>query len=314
LLFIAVCDENIVQNGSVFFAFQLNTLDWILYAITEASKTNLLPAKQRDDKGEKQGKVRLQERRHLALSQTEKEEQGFVRPTIQTTKQATPCFLFSVLHTQQEESVVGGATTRAGNNEGHRVLLFFSNCLQSALEKGLGIVKEDDWYRHAVKDVSQQLPSPVNQLHRYVSLFEVLQVYFSSSYPTCKVLYPNVYWTEGKFKRCPGGTWKDVEKTKSFLLSLHPQLQIREMTDWYKISKDQVPFCYNEVQNVGVVTDAAQFTMAGGGGCLSTFGSLCQALQFGFPEIVWLPHLFATKKKKSSQRYHYPFLADHSHF
>ncbi len=77
------------------------------------------------------------------------------------------------------------------------------------------------------------------------------------------------------------GHWGNINNLRTFFDSAAPQLNIKELKDWYFVSKQQVIQC-------------------GGGGLLNHYnGSLVQALQMVYPEYEWIPW-------KSSRPHHIP--------
>jgi hypothetical protein len=50
-------------------------------------------------------------------------------------------------------------------------------------------------------------------------------------------MYPEYEWLPWKFDMCPNNFWEDVKNQKRFLDWAGKELKIKEMSDWYKISK-----------------------------------------------------------------------------
>jgi hypothetical protein len=69
-------------------------------------------------------------------------------------------------------------------------------------------------------------------------------------------------------------------------------------TDWYRISREQI-------RDFGGVFEISVFLLDSylGLNLYSKFGSLCNALQYAYPDIEWEPEKFSSRGKKSEQRW-----------
>jgi hypothetical protein len=50
-------------------------------------------------------------------------------------------------------------------------------------------------------------------------------------------VYPEHEWLPWKFVRCPLNYWSDVNNQRKFMDWAATQLNVKEMSDWYKISQ-----------------------------------------------------------------------------
>jgi hypothetical protein len=60
--------------------------------------------------------------------------------------------------------------------------------------------------------------------------------YNNSMFQLLSSVYPDVNWLPWKFERGPKNMWNDLSVQRQFLDSVAKQLNIKEMSDWYKIS------------------------------------------------------------------------------
>lgn len=79
-------------------------------------------------------------------------------------------------------------------------------------------------------------------------------------------------------------SWKTPELVRDYFEAIAKRLHVSEHTDWYRISR-------------------ATIGKEGGSSLLDKFGTLGAALQYAYPEIGWDPSKFATKGKKTEQRW-----------
>jgi len=49
-------------------------------------------------------------------------------------------------------------------------------------------------------------------------------------------VYPEHHWKLWKFRRIPKDWWANMQNQLLFLDSVKEELQLREMSDWYKVS------------------------------------------------------------------------------
>lgn len=84
----------------------------------------------------------------------------------------------------------------------------------------------------------------------------------------------------------PYDSWKTREQSRKSLESIASLLHIKDLSDWYRVSLNQIKHL-------------------GGGRVIDKFGSLCNALQYIYPEYSWDLSKFSFKGKKSTQRWLY---------
>jgi hypothetical protein len=61
--------------------------------------------------------------------------------------------------------------------------------------------------------------------------------YHSSVYHFLSKMYPNYDWLPWKFVRCTRNFWDDVNNKRKYLEWVSKQLNIKEMSDWYKVAQ-----------------------------------------------------------------------------
>ena len=52
-----------------------------------------------------------------------------------------------------------------------------------------------------------------------------------------KGVYPEYDWLPWKFIKAPDGFWADKKNQRIFIQWVSQQLNIKEMSDWYKVSR-----------------------------------------------------------------------------
>jgi hypothetical protein len=50
-------------------------------------------------------------------------------------------------------------------------------------------------------------------------------------------IFPDYDWLPWKFERCPNGFWDNIRNQKKFLEWAANELKIKNMSDWYNVSK-----------------------------------------------------------------------------
>jgi hypothetical protein len=96
------------------------------------------------------------------------------------------------------------------------------------LEKKLGITHLEDWFGVTIEQVQQYGGKGI------------LQGYNNSLPKALSALYPNHEWWPWRFHAVPKDFWENSDNILSFLNWLGPMLQIRELSDWYRISIQQI--------------------------------------------------------------------------
>ena len=61
--------------------------------------------------------------------------------------------------------------------------------------------------------------------------------YDGTVYTLLSTVYPEYDWLPWKFHRTSRNTWKEQETTRKFLEWAGNQLGVKELSDWYKVSK-----------------------------------------------------------------------------
>jgi hypothetical protein len=64
----------------------------------------------------------------------------------------------------------------------------------------------------------------------------LLKKYNGSTSLLLSAIYPEYEWLPWKFDRCPVSFWDDVNNQRKFVDWAEKQLNIQEMSDWYKIT------------------------------------------------------------------------------
>ena len=49
-------------------------------------------------------------------------------------------------------------------------------------------------------------------------------------------IYPEYNWHPWKFSQSPRGYWDDIRNQRKFMDCVRSELNIRDMSDWYKVS------------------------------------------------------------------------------
>jgi 5-hydroxyisourate hydrolase-like protein (transthyretin family) len=99
-------------------------------------------------------------------------------------------------------------------------------------------------------------------------------------------LYPEYEWLPWKFEKCPKNYWDDVNNQKKFIDWAGKQLNIKEMTDWYNVTRKVTPR--------GFYFKIKDLTDVGGAGLMYKFKDSPSLLMSSiFPEYEWLPWRFS---------------------
>ena len=104
-------------------------------------------------------------------------------------------------------------------------------------EKALDIKEPSDWYKVS-QIVIQSSDNLSNNIKKFKAHFgnSILAQYNSSLQSILQDLYPNYNWLPWKFENCPRNFWKDIQNQRKFLDWVGNQLNIKEMSDWYKVN------------------------------------------------------------------------------
>jgi hypothetical protein len=65
---------------------------------------------------------------------------------------------------------------------------------------------------------------------------EILDKYNWSSPLLLSAAYPELEWLPWKFASCPQNYWDDVQNQRTFMDWATKKLNIKDMSDWYKVS------------------------------------------------------------------------------
>lgn len=96
------------------------------------------------------------------------------------------------------------------------------------LQKGLNIHEMKDWYKIKVKDIQK---NGGNFLLRKLG---------RSPSKIVQHIYPDYHWELYKFECLPHGYWQSQRNINHFMKTLKVQLEIKEMSDWYKITAKDI--------------------------------------------------------------------------
>jgi hypothetical protein len=64
----------------------------------------------------------------------------------------------------------------------------------------------------------------------------LLYQYGHSPFALLSSLHPEYEWLPWKFERCPNEYWDNVNNQKKFVEWAGKQFNVKEMSDWYKVS------------------------------------------------------------------------------
>jgi hypothetical protein len=64
----------------------------------------------------------------------------------------------------------------------------------------------------------------------------LLKKYNGSIAVLLSTMYPKYDWLPWRFEMCPRGYWDDVNNQIKFINWVSKQLNIKQMSDWYKIT------------------------------------------------------------------------------
>jgi hypothetical protein len=80
----------------------------------------------------------------------------------------------------------------------------------------------------------------------------LLKMYKDSLSHTLQDVYPENEWLPWKFRVTPSSYWDDIANQKEFMTWAEKQLNIRELSDWYKVSATVTMATYSSVENKGL--------------------------------------------------------------
>jgi hypothetical protein len=65
-------------------------------------------------------------------------------------------------------------------------------------------------------------------------------------------VYPEYNWLPWKFVSCPKNFWHNVKNQRNFMDWASTQLNVKDMNDWYKVTKKvRNQFYYIQVEKLG---------------------------------------------------------------
>jgi hypothetical protein len=81
----------------------------------------------------------------------------------------------------------------------------------------------------------------MRNVHKIKNLIELGAIYLLSKYnrsPSLLLsnLYPEYEWLPWRFQKCPNNYWNNINNHKKFVEWASKELNIKEMSDWYKVS------------------------------------------------------------------------------
>eukprot|EP01114_Cavostelium_apophysatum_P003644 TRINITY_DN1370_c0_g2_i1.p1 TRINITY_DN1370_c0_g2~~TRINITY_DN1370_c0_g2_i1.p1 ORF type:complete len:645 (-),score=176.79 TRINITY_DN1370_c0_g2_i1:23-1957(-) len=141
----------------------------------------------------------------------------------------------------------------------------------------LGVLKLDDWYKVNI--------SAFKRINGATTLIE--QHYDNSLFKFLSALVPEHEWQEWRFKGIAGESQTSDTKALQLRECVHlieKSLEIKEKTDWYRISREQLK-----------QLDVLPFVDRSGG--------LAAVLAARYPDFEWKPSLFSSRAKQSAQRW-----------
>ena len=68
----------------------------------------------------------------------------------------------------------------------------------------------------------------------------LLQLHNDSLFEVLSSIYPQYEWMQWRFKhcKCPQNFWNNIENQRKYIEWAGKELNIKEMSDWYKISNE----------------------------------------------------------------------------
>jgi hypothetical protein len=114
---------------------------------------------------------------------------------------------------------------------------------------------------------------------------------YKHPYSLLSALHPEYEWLPWKFAHTPVHFWDDINNQKQFFHWAAKKLNIKEMSDWYKISQKVDFYCKK-------VTQIKDFFDVGGASLLTNkHTSLSALLPAVYPEYKWSSWRFAKMPK-----------------
>eukprot|EP01114_Cavostelium_apophysatum_P008516 TRINITY_DN2104_c1_g2_i1.p1 TRINITY_DN2104_c1_g2~~TRINITY_DN2104_c1_g2_i1.p1 ORF type:complete len:464 (+),score=142.11 TRINITY_DN2104_c1_g2_i1:652-2043(+) len=98
------------------------------------------------------------------------------------------------------------------------------------IAKQLELHQPEDWYQVKLGD-----------LKAFYGVENIIEKdYQASLYNALSKIYPEHNWQFWKFVHCPNELWEDKENQRHFLDSIGENLGIKNVEDWYQVSKDDI--------------------------------------------------------------------------
>jgi hypothetical protein len=103
--------------------------------------------------------------------------------------------------------------------------------------KELKIKEFSDWYKISWKvEISKKFHVDFKDIQNLRG-GRLLNNYNGSPALMLSTVYPEYDWLPWKFDKCSVGFWGDLNNQRKFLDWAAPQMNIKELSDWYKVSE-----------------------------------------------------------------------------
>jgi hypothetical protein len=155
--------------------------------------------------------------------------------------------------------------------------------------KELDIKEMGDWYKvtQKVRKIQEQLPT-FQDFAKIGGTSLLTGKYNNSPSLLLSTVYPEYDWLPWKFGRCPQHFWDDVNNQRKFMEWTTKELQIKEMSDWYKVTAKVNKGCYYKIK-------IKDFYGIGGSMLYQKYNwSTLQLISAFHPEYEWLPWKFTS--------------------
>jgi hypothetical protein len=114
------------------------------------------------------------------------------------------------------------------------------------LESQLGITSVDEWYKVTTAQLRDL--GGTNGLssfgHFTLTIWWIAGgylVHYGHSIPAMLAdLYPEHEWLPWRFKQAKRGYWNDIENRRKYVFWVAKQLDIKEISDWYRVSYEDI--------------------------------------------------------------------------
>jgi hypothetical protein len=124
------------------------------------------------------------------------------------------------------------------------------------VSKQLNITEMSDWYKILRKVRNYNLSHLINSQQDFVKIGanSILTNFDNSPFHCLSSVYPDYNWLPWKFTQVPKNYWENVNNQKKFIDWAATQLNIKEMSDWYKVTRKVSHICgTSSVTNKGLL-------------------------------------------------------------